>query len=101
MCFQVRESEDFYNLSKDQLLELILSDELEIEDEQVSVVTRGGLSCVCGVFFVVSSERADLCLEVIFHPNTNQTAECSSYSVGSHKLMLAGNLTHGRLCLTL
>lgn len=34
--FQVRESEDFYNLSKDKLLELILSDELEIEDEQVS-----------------------------------------------------------------
>ncbi|XP_031594396.1 kelch-like protein 25 [Oreochromis aureus] len=31
----VRESEDFYSLSKDQLLELILSDELEIEDEQV------------------------------------------------------------------
>lgn len=33
---QVRESEDFYSLSKDKLLELILSDELEIEDEQVS-----------------------------------------------------------------
>jgi len=32
----VRESEDFYSLSKDKLLELILSDELEIEDEQVS-----------------------------------------------------------------
>ncbi|KAM8893051.1 kelch-like protein 25 isoform 2-T2 [Spinachia spinachia] len=31
----VRESEDFYSLSKDKLLELILSDELEIEDEQV------------------------------------------------------------------
>lgn len=34
--FQVRESEDFYSLSKDKLVELILSDELEIEDEQVS-----------------------------------------------------------------
>lgn len=32
---EVRDSEDFYNLSKDKLLELILSDELEIEDEQV------------------------------------------------------------------
>ncbi|XP_029908885.1 kelch-like protein 25 isoform X3 [Myripristis murdjan] len=31
----VRESEEFYSLSKDKLLELILSDELEIEDEQV------------------------------------------------------------------
>ncbi|KAL7402128.1 hypothetical protein ABVT39_010133 [Epinephelus coioides] len=31
----VRDSEDFYSLSKDKLLELILSDELEIEDEQV------------------------------------------------------------------
>ncbi|XP_060889966.1 kelch-like protein 25, partial [Labrus mixtus] len=31
----VRESEDFYSLNKDKLLELILSDELEIEDEQV------------------------------------------------------------------
>ena len=33
--FQVLESEDFYSLSKDKLLELILSDELEIEDEEV------------------------------------------------------------------
>lgn len=94
----MRESEDFYSLSKDQLLELILSDELEIEDEQVSVVTRGDSPVSVACFF---SERTDLCLEVIFHPNTNQTAECSSYSVGSHKLMLAGNSTHGRLCLTL
>ncbi|KAG7273209.1 LOW QUALITY PROTEIN: hypothetical protein CRUP_018013 [Coryphaenoides rupestris] len=31
----VLESEDFYSLSKDKLLELILSDELEIEDEKV------------------------------------------------------------------
>uniref|UniRef100_A0A3Q3EMV0 Kelch-like protein 25 n=1 Tax=Labrus bergylta TaxID=56723 RepID=A0A3Q3EMV0_9LABR len=30
-----QESEDFYSLNKDKLLELILSDELEIEDEQV------------------------------------------------------------------
>lgn len=40
---QVRESEDFYNLSKDKLLELILSDELEIEDEQVSGPVLVGL----------------------------------------------------------
>lgn len=32
---KLRESEDFYSLTKDSLLELILSDELEIEDEQV------------------------------------------------------------------
>uniref|UniRef100_A0A3Q4BU72 Kelch-like protein 25 n=1 Tax=Mola mola TaxID=94237 RepID=A0A3Q4BU72_MOLML len=31
----LRESEDFYCLSKDKLLELILSDELEIDDEQI------------------------------------------------------------------
>lgn len=35
LFLQVGESEDFYSLSKDKLLELILSDELEIEDEQV------------------------------------------------------------------
>ncbi|XP_048825563.1 kelch-like protein 25 [Brienomyrus brachyistius] len=33
----VRDTEDFYNLSKDKLLDLILSDELEIEDERVVV----------------------------------------------------------------
>ncbi|XP_064192820.1 kelch-like protein 25 isoform X1 [Anguilla rostrata] len=31
----VRDTEDFYGLSKDKLLDLILSDELEIEDEQL------------------------------------------------------------------
>ncbi|XP_077371623.1 kelch-like protein 25 isoform X1 [Festucalex cinctus] len=31
----IRESEDFYSLTKEKLLELVLSDELEIEDEQV------------------------------------------------------------------
>ncbi|KAI1889777.1 hypothetical protein AGOR_G00166430 [Albula goreensis] len=31
----VRDTEDFYSLSKDKLLDLILSDELEIEDEQL------------------------------------------------------------------
>uniref|UniRef100_A0A8C5PDJ3 Kelch-like protein 25 n=1 Tax=Leptobrachium leishanense TaxID=445787 RepID=A0A8C5PDJ3_9ANUR len=31
----VRETEDFYNLSKDMLLDLLSSDELEIEDEQI------------------------------------------------------------------
>jgi hypothetical protein len=34
--FQVLESEEFYSLSKEKLLELILSDELEIEDEEVT-----------------------------------------------------------------
>ncbi|XP_023669725.2 kelch-like protein 25 [Paramormyrops kingsleyae] len=33
----VRDTEDFYSLSKDKLLDLILSDELEIEDERVVV----------------------------------------------------------------
>lgn len=33
---QLRDAEDFCYLPKDKLLELILSDELEIEDEQVS-----------------------------------------------------------------
>ena len=38
----LRDTEDFYGLSKDKLLELILSDELEMEDEQLvfSAVTR-------------------------------------------------------------
>lgn len=58
---QVRESEDFYNLSKDKLLELILSDELEIEDEQASAPVFVFRCFYCATFTIHIMVRRRLC----------------------------------------
>lgn len=74
---QVRESEDFYSLSKDKLLELILSDELEIEDEQVRVLPLSFLFLITSALIKNINKNGPVC---VFCRRLCLTPSCGGFS---------------------